>query len=66
MCPVTCRLQSQRQRGALVNIASINGNYASSYMADYVAAKHGVNGISKNFALGEREHLSTQHMRAIG
>ncbi|UZJ53638.1 hypothetical protein CBS101457_002958 [Exobasidium rhododendri] len=49
-------LQPVRQRGSLVNIASVNGMYASVYMGGYVAAKHGVNGISKTFCLENVEH----------
>ena len=62
------------QRGALVNVASFNGLYASKNMVSHgmsmfsregtltditVAAKHGVNGISKTFAY----ELATQGIR---
>jgi NAD(P)-dependent dehydrogenase (short-subunit alcohol dehydrogenase family) len=34
-------LEPVRQRGALVNIASVNAHVASPYMGDYTGAKHG-------------------------
>jgi NAD(P)-dependent dehydrogenase (short-subunit alcohol dehydrogenase family) len=44
------KLAEVTQRGSLVNIASINATLSSKNMAAYVAAKHAVAGISKNFA----------------
>src|ERR1700722_10772521 len=40
-----------RERGRIVNVASIHGLVASPYKAAYVAAKHGVVGITRAAAL---------------
>jgi 3-hydroxybutyrate dehydrogenase len=41
----------RRNRGRIVNIASVHGQVASSNKAAYVAAKHGVIGLTKTVAL---------------
>nr|RBR01380.1 hypothetical protein FVER53263_20879 [Fusarium verticillioides] len=42
---------AQSQRGAIVNISSIAGLIGIRYSSAYVAFKHAVSGITKNFAL---------------
>ncbi|RBQ69410.1 hypothetical protein FVER14953_20945 [Fusarium verticillioides] len=49
--PLDTSAPAQSQRGAIVNISSIAGLIGIRYSSAYVAFKHGVSGITKNFAL---------------
>jgi 3-hydroxybutyrate dehydrogenase len=49
----------QRNWGRIINIASVHGLVASSQKAAYVAAKHGVIGLTKVVALETAEHNVT-------
>jgi 3-hydroxybutyrate dehydrogenase len=49
----------QRNRGRIVNIASAHGLVASPFKSAYVAAKHGVIGLTKTVALELAETLIT-------
>ena len=50
-----------RQYGRIVNISSVHGLRASPYKAAYVAAKHGLEGLSKVVALEGAEHGVTSN-----
>ena len=47
--------------GRIVNISSVHGLRASPYKAAYVAAKHGLEGLSKVIALEGGEHGVTSN-----
>ena len=47
--------------GRIVNISSVHGLRASAYKAAYVAAKHGLEGLSKVIALEGGEHGITSN-----
>ena len=49
----------QRNRGRIVNIASAHGLVASPFKSAYVAAKHGVVGLTKTVALEVAETAIT-------
>ncbi|KAF5646988.1 dehydrogenase [Fusarium tjaetaba] len=49
--PLGTNAPAQSQRGAIVNIPSIAGLIGIRYYTAYVASKHGVTGITKNFSL---------------
>jgi len=51
----------RRKWGRVVNIASIHGKVASPFKAAYVAAKHGVLGLTKVVALEAAEHNITSN-----
>jgi 3-hydroxybutyrate dehydrogenase len=48
---LTIRGMKQRNWGRIVNIASVHGLVASSHKSAYVAAKHGLVGLTKSVAL---------------
>src|SRR2546423_350380 len=45
-----------RRWGRVINVSSVHGLRASPYKAGYVAAKHGLEGLSKVIALEGAEH----------
>jgi 3-hydroxybutyrate dehydrogenase len=47
--------------GRIINISSVHGHRASAYKAAYVAAKHGLEGLSKVIALESAEHGVTSN-----
>ncbi|RGP78259.1 3-oxoacyl-acyl-carrier reductase [Fusarium longipes] len=49
--PLDLNSPAPLQRGAIVNISSIAGMIGIRYSSAYVASKHGVSGLTKNFAL---------------
>ena len=52
--------------GRVVNISSVHGHRASPYKAAYVAAKHGLEGLSKVVALEGAEHGVTSNCISPG
>jgi 3-hydroxybutyrate dehydrogenase len=50
-----------RGRGRLVHVSSVHGHRASPYKAAYVAAKHGLEGLSKVIALEGAGHGVTSN-----
>ncbi|KAA5804956.1 3-hydroxybutyrate dehydrogenase [Alkalicaulis satelles] len=55
-CRHAVPLMKAQGRGRIVNIASAHGLAASPYKSAYVAAKHGVIGLTKTIALETAEH----------
>lgn len=51
----------EQRFGRIVNISSIHGQRASAYKCAYVAAKHGLEGLSKVIALEGAEHGVTSN-----
>jgi 3-hydroxybutyrate dehydrogenase len=51
----------ERDWGRIVNISSVHGLRASPYKSAYVAAKHGLEGLSKVIALEGAEHGVTSN-----
>lgn len=56
----------ERRWGRIINISSIHGRRASPYKSAYVAAKHGLEGLSKVLALEGGEHGVTSNCIAPG
>jgi 3-hydroxybutyrate dehydrogenase len=54
-----------RQWGRIINVASVHGLVASPYKAAYVAAKHGVVGLTKTVALEAGERAGQVSVHAI-
>jgi len=55
-CQAAARIMRKQSSGAIVNIASISGLIGESERAAYVAAKHGVVGLTKAFAADMGKH----------
>src|SRR4029079_9842860 len=49
-------LMKSRKHGRIINIASAHGLVASPFKSAYVAAKHGILGLTKTVALETAEH----------
>ena len=56
----------QRDWGRIINISSVHGHRASPYKSAYVAAKHGLEGLSKVIALEAGAHGVTSNCIAPG
>lgn len=56
----------ERGWGRIVNVSSVHGHRASPYKSAYVAAKHGLEGLSKVVALEGAEHGVTSNCVAPG
>ena len=56
----------QRGWGRIINISSVHGHRASPYKSAYVAAKHGLEGLSKVIALEGGAHGVTSNCIAPG
>jgi 3-hydroxybutyrate dehydrogenase len=56
----------ERGWGRIINISSVHGHRASPYKSAYVAAKHGLEGLSKVLALESGEHGVTSNCIAPG
>ncbi|HEY0168744.1 MAG TPA: 3-hydroxybutyrate dehydrogenase [Jatrophihabitans sp.] len=56
----------ERGWGRIINISSVHGHRASPYKSAYVAAKHGLEGLSKVIALESGEHGVTSNCIAPG
>lgn len=55
-CKAVVPAMKQQQWGRIINIASAHGLVASPYKSAYVAAKHGILGLTKTVALEVAEH----------
>ncbi len=56
----------ERRWGRIVNISSVHGRHASPYKSAYVAAKHGLEGLSKVTALEGASHGVTSNCVSPG
>ncbi|HOA86578.1 MAG: SDR family oxidoreductase [Microbacteriaceae bacterium] len=56
----------ERRWGRIVNVSSVHGRHASPYKAAYVAAKHGLEGLSKVAALEGASHGVTSNCVSPG
>lgn len=54
----------EREWGRIINVSSVHGLPASAFKSAYVAAKHGVEGLSKAVALEGDQQLREPQLRA--
>jgi 3-hydroxybutyrate dehydrogenase len=59
MAKYTIPHMKRQQYGRIINISSVHGKLASPYKSAYVAAKHGVIGLTRTVALEVADHNIT-------